>query len=67
MKQAIEAPFDHKNIDKQVEFFQTNVSTVENVSIFIWNNMKKLMQKPELLYEVRVRETDMNMTSYRGE
>jgi len=67
MKIAIEEPFDHKNIDKQVEYFKTHVSTVENITIYIWHELKRLLPKPELLYEVRVRETDNNMATYRGD
>lgn len=67
MIKAIEKPFDHKNIDKQIEYFQTHVSTVENIAIYIWQEMKKYLAKSELLYEVCVRETDMNVVRYRGE
>uniref|UniRef100_A0A8D8T2C3 6-pyruvoyl tetrahydrobiopterin synthase n=1 Tax=Cacopsylla melanoneura TaxID=428564 RepID=A0A8D8T2C3_9HEMI len=67
MKQAIMEPMDHKNLDKDVPYFADVVSTSENVAIFIWNNMKKVMKEPELLYEVKLFETDKNIILYRGE
>ena len=67
MKVAIEEPFDHKNINKQIEHFESVVSTVENIVLFIWTEMKKNMAQPELFFEVRVRQTDNNMVYYRGE
>lgn len=41
-------------------------STTENVTIYIWDNLKSVMANPELLYEVKVFETDKNVVSYRG-
>ncbi|KAJ8957979.1 hypothetical protein NQ318_001980 [Aromia moschata] len=67
MEEAIMKPMDHKNLDKDVEFFFTRPSTTENLTIFIWNQMKAVMEKPELLYEVKVFETENNIVKYRGE
>lgn len=58
---------DHKNIDKDVPYFKDVVSTTENVAIYIFNELKKLMPKPDLLYEVKIHETDKNIVIYRGE
>lgn len=41
-------------------------STTENVAIYIWENLKAEMQNPDLLYEVKVHETDKNSVVYRG-
>ena len=38
---------------------------MENIAVFIWKNMKKNLGK--LLYEIKVHETDKNVTWYRGE
>ncbi|XP_065188733.1 6-pyruvoyl tetrahydrobiopterin synthase-like [Sycon ciliatum] len=60
---------DHKHIDKDVDFFRSTstVSTVENITIFIW---KQLAEHTSLvgahLYDVTVHETDKNVASYRG-
>lgn len=67
MEKAIHVPMDHKNLDKDVPYFANVVSTSENVAIFIWNNLKEIMKEPELLYEVKLFETDKNIILYRGE
>ncbi|EFN83684.1 6-pyruvoyl tetrahydrobiopterin synthase isoform X2 [Harpegnathos saltator] len=65
--QKVLGQMDHKNLDKDVDYFKSVVSTTENVAIYIFTEMKKLMPKPELLYEIKVCETDKNIVSYRGE
>jgi 6-pyruvoyltetrahydropterin/6-carboxytetrahydropterin synthase len=67
MEQAIMKPMDHKNLDKDVEYFKSRPSTTENLTIFIWTEMKKVMNKPDQLYEVEVYETENNIVKYRGE
>lgn len=42
-------------------------STVENIAVFIWHNMRKVMPKPDMLYEIWMEETDKNFAIYRGE
>ncbi|XP_040265337.1 6-pyruvoyl tetrahydrobiopterin synthase [Bufo bufo] len=66
MEEAIMIPLDHKNLDLDVPFFQSVVSSVENVAVFIWDSLKKKLP-PGLLYEVCVHETDCNSATYRGE
>uniref|UniRef100_A0A2M3ZIZ8 6-pyruvoyltetrahydropterin synthase n=1 Tax=Anopheles braziliensis TaxID=58242 RepID=A0A2M3ZIZ8_9DIPT len=67
MEQAIMKKLDHLNLDKDVPYFKNLPSTTENVAIFIWDSLKLLMAKPELLYEVKIYETDKNSVIYRGE
>eukprot|EP00057_Strongylocentrotus_purpuratus_P029965 XP_780347.2 PREDICTED: 6-pyruvoyl tetrahydrobiopterin synthase-like [Strongylocentrotus purpuratus] len=67
MKNGFLDLMDHKNLDKDVNYFRTNVSTVENIAIFIWDSMAKCLPDPSLLYEVKVHETDKNIAVYRGE
>ncbi|RZC35757.1 6-pyruvoyl tetrahydrobiopterin synthase [Asbolus verrucosus] len=67
MEEAVMKPMDHKNLDKDVEFFKTRPSTTENLTVFIWTRMKQMLRKPELLYEVEVYETENNIVKYRGE
>ncbi|KAJ8913701.1 hypothetical protein NQ315_007418 [Exocentrus adspersus] len=67
MEEAIMKPMDHKNLDKDVEYFVTRPSTTENLTVFIWRQMKRVMHQPELLYEVEVYETENNIVKYRGE
>lgn len=96
MDQAIMKPLDHKNLDKDVDFFKVQVcvavlplchslkiqmfifplcfvirfvqkpSTTENLAVFIWQNLTKRMHRPDLLYEVKIQETDKNSVVFRG-
>lgn len=43
-----------------------DVSTTENVAVYIWDNMVKVLP-PNLLHEVKIHETDKNIVVYRGE
>lgn len=58
---------DHKNLDKDVDYFKERPSTTENVAIFIWDQLKQTMEKAELLYEVKIYETENNIVTYRGD
>lgn len=42
------------------------LSTTENVAVFIWENLKKLLPVGTL-YKVKVYETDQNIVVYKGE
>ncbi|NWH59304.1 PTPS synthase, partial [Geococcyx californianus] len=66
MQKAIMEPLDHKNLDKDVPYFADVVSTTENVAVFIWENLKKLLPMG-ILYKVKVFETDQNIVVYKGE
>ncbi|XP_060534030.1 6-pyruvoyl tetrahydrobiopterin synthase [Cylas formicarius] len=67
MEEAIMVPMDHKNLDKDIDFFKICPSTTENVAIFIWKQMQQIMDRPKLLYEVEIHETENNIVRYRGE
>lgn len=64
---AVMKPLDHKNLDLDVPYFKDYVSTTENVAIYIWRQLKMVMDNPELLYEIKIHETDKNIVVYRGE
>ncbi|XP_043281088.1 6-pyruvoyl tetrahydrobiopterin synthase [Venturia canescens] len=67
MNEVIMNRLDHKNLDKDVEYFKNVVSTTENVAIYIFNELKILLPNPSLMYEVKIYETDKNIVVYRGE
>lgn len=64
---AVMEPLDHKNLDMDVPYFNDHVSTTENVAIFIWKRLKYVMDDPELLYKIKLYETDKNIVVYKGE
>jgi len=57
---------DHKNLDKDIPYFKNTVSTTENLAVFIWNSLLIKISK-DLLYEVKIHETENNVIIYRGE
>lgn len=66
MIECIMKPLDHKNIDKDVPFFENVTSTVENVAVFIWDSMILRLDKPELLFKIRIWENDESYVTYHG-
>uniref|UniRef100_A0A1B0G503 6-pyruvoyl tetrahydrobiopterin synthase n=1 Tax=Glossina morsitans morsitans TaxID=37546 RepID=A0A1B0G503_GLOMM len=66
MDAVIFKQLDHKNLDKDVDYFKNLPSTTENLTIFIWDNIRDKLKYAELLYEVKVYETDKNSVTYRG-
>ncbi|XP_032393991.1 6-pyruvoyl tetrahydrobiopterin synthase [Etheostoma spectabile] len=66
IEEVIMVPLDHKNLDKDVPYFANVVSTTENVAVYIWDNMVKVLPS-NLLYEIKIHETDNNIVIYRGE
>ncbi|XP_033467340.1 6-pyruvoyl tetrahydrobiopterin synthase isoform X2 [Epinephelus lanceolatus] len=65
-KEVIMIPLDHKHLDIDVPYFARVVSTTENVAVYIWDNMVKVLPS-NLLYEIKIHETDKNVVIYRGE
>lgn len=57
---------DHKNLDKDVKFFENKPSTAENVAIFLWECLVDKIPSPARLYEIKLHETDNNYVIYRG-
>ncbi|XP_054913536.1 6-pyruvoyl tetrahydrobiopterin synthase [Poeciliopsis prolifica] len=66
IEEVIMIPLDHKNLDKDVPYFASVVSTTENLAVYIWDNMVKALPA-SLLFEIRIHETDKNIIVYRGE
>ncbi|NXY13526.1 PTPS synthase, partial [Atrichornis clamosus] len=66
MQEAIMEPLDHKNLDKDVPYFSEVVSTTENIAVFIWDSLLKLLPAG-ILHKVEVHETEQNVVVYKGE
>lgn len=66
MQKAIMETLDHRNIDKDVPYFKDKVSTTENLAVFIWNELQKHLPA-NLLFEVKIYETEKNVVYYRGD
>lgn len=65
IKQEVEDPFDHKNLNVEVAEFKSLNPTVENIAIVIWN---KLRAKLDAKYDISVTlyETPRNFVVYNG-
>lgn len=61
----IEKPFDHKNLNLDIEEFYSINPTIENISIVIWNKIRKKISK-NFLIKVSLFETNMNYIEYTG-
>ena len=65
IKTEIEDCFDHKNLNKDVEEFKRLNPTTENISVVIWNKLRKKIDK-ELQLKITLFETPRNFVIYEG-
>lgn len=65
IKQEVEEPFDHKNLNEQVEPFDRLNPTAENIAVVIWERIKARMDK-HLDLKVTLYETPRNFVEYEG-
>ncbi|MDN3594981.1 6-pyruvoyl trahydropterin synthase family protein [Zunongwangia endophytica] len=62
----VETPFDHKNLNVEVEEFKSLNPTAENIAVVIWNKLRdKLRENLDL--QVTLYETPRNFVTYKGE
>ncbi|XP_026855449.2 6-pyruvoyl tetrahydrobiopterin synthase-like [Electrophorus electricus] len=66
IEETVMKSLDHKNLDLDVAYFANNVSTSENLAVWIWDSMATRLP-PCMLYEVKVYETERSAAMYRGE
>lgn len=60
-------PLDHKRIDTDIDWFkQKNIATAENIALYIWNELEKILPSTVKLYNIRLHETEKNYIDYRG-
>lgn len=60
-------PLDHKRIDTDIEYFKKdNIATAENIAIYIWKELEKLLPAHVTLYNIRVHETEKNFIDFKG-
>lgn len=66
IKEEIEEPFDHKNLNIEVPEFKNLNPTAENISIIIYNKLRAHIPS-NLEIEVTLYETRRNFVRYSGE
>ncbi len=70
--EAVLTPFDHRNLNLDVDAFRARVPTTENLCIEIFNRLAGKLETGEVpqgvrLARVRLEETSLNFFEYRGE
>lgn len=62
-------PMDHKRLDIDVEYFVTTglVATAENIAVYLYNKIHKLLPHYISLVNLRLYETEKHYIDYRGE
>ncbi|EDM43308.1 6-pyruvoyl tetrahydrobiopterin synthase [unidentified eubacterium SCB49] len=63
--EEVEVPFDHKNLNLEVEAFKTVNPTVENIAIEIYNRIVKRLDS-RFDISVKLYETPRNFVVYTG-
>ncbi len=61
----IEIPFDHKNLNIEVEEFKDLNPTAENIAVVIWNRLRPKL-KSDFELSVTLHETPRNFVTYIG-
>lgn len=66
VKQEVEDPFDHKNLNLEVADFANLNPTAENIAVVIWNRIRPHIAAENTL-EITLYETPRNFVTYKGE
>jgi len=65
IRNEVEEPLVHKNLNEEVPEFKTLNPTAENIVVVIWNKLRPHINKVNLL-EVTLYETPRNFVRYSG-
>ena len=65
IRDEVELPFDHKNLNIEVPVFQKINPTAENIVVEIWKRIRKQLDR-SLDLEVTLYETPRNFVTYSG-
>lgn len=65
IKEEVEDPFDHKNLNLEVPEFKDLNPTVENIAVVIWNKLRHRLDNKYAI-SVKLYETPRNFVVYTG-
>lgn len=65
IKQEVEEPFDHKNLNEEVPEFKELIPTAENICVVIYDKLRKVIST-DLDMNITLYETPRNFVSYSG-
>jgi len=66
IKNEVEEQFDHKNLNKEVPEFAGLNPTAENISVVIWNKLRKRIDS-KLDLSITLYETPRNFVTFSGD
>lgn len=66
LESEVVAAMDHRHLNKEVPEFATQIPTVENIAVVIWNRLVTKL-KTAKLHRVRVYESDNLFADFLGE
>ena len=66
IKEQVEVPFDHKNLNLDVVDFKNLNPTAENIAVVIWNKIRPKLNL-DLNLSITLYETPRNFVTYFGE
>lgn len=66
IKEEVEDPFDHKNLNLEVPEFSDLNPTVENIAVVIWEKLRKRIG-PQYGISVKLFETPRNFVVFNGD
>ena len=67
IKEYVEEPLDHKNLNLDVPWMKGKRASTENLIIEIWNQLEKPIQEYNCsLHKIRLYETENNYADYFG-
>lgn len=68
IREEVQEPFDHKNLNLDVPEFKTLIPTAENIAAVIWRKIRKrLPTEQNFDLTVILYETERNYVEYTGE
>ena len=66
LEEEVSSRLDHKNLNLDVQEFSSLNPTAENIAIVIWSWLKRRLPG-DLLFQIKLQETENNSVIYRGE
>ena len=66
LKEKVVSKLDHKHLNKDVDFLQGVIPTVENIAVLIWRILEPEIANGKL-YKIKLNETPDSWVEYYGE
>jgi 6-pyruvoyltetrahydropterin/6-carboxytetrahydropterin synthase len=66
LKEKVVSRLDHKHLNKDVDFLQGVIPTVENIAVLIWRILEPEITNGKL-YKIKLNETPDSWVEYYGE